>query len=406
MKQFLAVLKFELNNYFKNKSYLLTTIIISVLLIIGLSIPRFFDSSDIFNKSSNSDKNAIVIYDKNNILTDVEQLEPYFENATIETVNSEEDAKEKINNKDAESGFIINSFDSYTYLVGNSNFDDNNQQIYEQIVSKLYRDNYLTSQGLNAEEIENLFNMSINSEVEILGKDSVSNFAYTYALIFIIYFIILLYGQLIATSITSEKSNRAIEVLVTSTSSNSLIFGKVIAGAIASLIQVGVIMASGLLTYKLNDSSWNNKLDILFNIPTEVLVCFSIFGILGFLFYSFIFGTLGALVSKTEDISKSVMPITMIFVVIFMLVMFNLTNVDTLLMKVMSYIPFSSLIAMFVRSAMGTVSIIEIILSLIILIISTVITGILASKIYRRATLMYGNPIKLRNTLKWIKKED
>ncbi len=405
MKQFFTVLNFEFNNYFKNKSYLLTTILISALLIVGLSIPGFFNSSNIFSNSDDN-KNTILIYDKNNTLDNIDVLKPYFTSLDLESASSESEARDKVENNDVNAAFIINSFDDYTYLVCNSDFDDNNQQLYEQAISKVFRDNYLTSQGLNAEEIESLFNIQLNSNVEILGKDSVNNFAYTYALIFIIYFVIIAYGQLIATSITSEKSNRAIEVLVTSTNTNSLIFGKVIAGTIASLIQVGIIIASGLLTYKANSDAWDNKLDMLFNIPNEVLICFALFGLLGFLFYSFIFGTLGALVSKTEDISKSVMPITTIFVVVFMLVIFNLTNVDGTLMKALSYIPFSSLIAMFTRSAMGTVTVPEISLSLAILAASTILVGLLASKIYKRATLMYGNPIKLTKALKWIRKDN
>lgn len=405
MKQFFNVLTFELNNYFKNKAYLLSTVLISAFLVIGLSIPGFFNTNSLFG-GDNDTKNSIVLYDKNNTLDSVDKLKPYFGDVEIVTVSSESDAKDKVNNGDVKSGFIINSFTDYTYLVCNSDFKDKNQEIYEQAISKLFREDYLTSKGMNVEEIESLFNMPINSNVEILGKDSVSNFAYTYGLIFIIYFVVIAYGQLIATSITSEKSNRAIEVLVTSTNTNSLIFGKVIAGAIASLIQVGLILSSGLISYKVNSSAWNNKLDMVFDIPSEVLICFALFGILGFLFYSFIFGTLGALVSKTEDISKSVMPITMIFVAVFMLVMFNLTNPDGTVIKVLSYIPFSSLIAMFTRSAMGTVTVPEISLSLAILAGSTILVGLLASKIYKRATLMYGNPIKLTKALKWIRKDN
>ena len=405
MKQFFNVLTFELNNYFKNKAYLLSTVLISAFLVIGLSIPKFFNTDNLFD-GDNDTKNSIVLYDKNNTLDSIDKLTPYFGDVEIVTVSSESDAKDKVNNGDVKSGFIINSFTDYTYLVCNSDFKDTNQKIYEQAISRLFREDYLTSKGLNAEEMESLFNMPINSNVEILGKDSVNNFAYTYGLIFIIYFVVIAYGQLIATSITSEKSNRAIEVLVTSTNTNSLIFGKVIAGAIASLIQVGLILSSGLISYKVNSSAWDNKLDMVFDIPSEVLICFALFGIIGFLFYSFIFGTLGALVSKTEDISKSVMPITMIFVVVFMLVMFNLTNPDGTVIKVLSYVPFSSLIAMFTRSAMGTVTVPEISLSLAILVGSTILVGLLASKIYKRATLMYGNPIKLTKALKWIRKDN
>lgn len=100
------------------------------------------------------------------------------------------------------------------------------------------------------------------------------------------YMMILLYGQLIAVAVTSEKSNRAIEVLVTSANSNSLIFGKVIATALASFIQVGVILASGMITYSLNSKAWNGLLDGIFKIPSNILLTFIIFGGLGYLFYS------------------------------------------------------------------------------------------------------------------------
>ena len=83
----------------------------------------------------------------------------------------------------------------------------------------------------------------------------------------------------------------------------------------------------------------------------------------------------------------------------------SLTNSDTLLIKVASFIPFTSSMTMLVRVALGSVSNFEIIISLVILIISTILTAFGAAKIYRLGTLMYGNPIKLRNALKWLKKE-
>ena len=70
-----------------------------------------------------------------------------------------------------------------------------------------------------------------------------------------------------------------------------------------------------------------------------------------------------------------------------------------------SFIPFSSSMTMLIRVAMGTVSNFEIVISFIILLASTILTALASAKIYRLGTLMYGNPIKLRNALKWFKKE-
>lgn len=412
MKQFFTVLKFELGNYFKNKSYLITTILFSLLLIVGLSVPSFINIPALSgkdkvenNEKEDEEKTVFAIYDKDNIIADNEYLKKAFEDVEWENVNSRKEVEDLINEDKADAGFIVNSLTDYSYLVQNSSFSDENQPIFESVLSRVYREDYLKDKNISVDEMDALYNMPIESNVEILGKDSVSNYIYTYALIFILYFMIIMYGQLIATSVTSEKSNRAIEVLVTSTSSNSLIFGKVIAGAIASFIQMGLIIGSGLVSYKINRDSWNGLLDMVFDIPSNVLLTFAVFGMLGYLLYTFIFGALGALVSKTEDIGKSAGNISMIYVIVFMLTMFNLTKPDGMIIKVMSFIPFSSCNAMFVRVAMGTVPTIEIIISLVLLIASIVIVGFLGAKIYRMATLMYGNPIKLSNAIKWLKKE-
>ena len=422
MKQFFNVLSFELSNYFKNKGYMITTILFSIILVIGLSLPSFFDMSKLIpqlapissedssssvtpDKTIDENKANYVIVDNNNILPDLNTLETAFINSSWTKVNTTAEAENIIKAGDAEAGFILENLNKYSYLVDNSGFTDTNQMIFENLLSSLNQQTYAIEHNLDINDLQSVIYPSFESDVTILGKDSANNFFYVYIFIFAMYMMILLYGQLIAVSVTSEKSNRAIEVLVTSASSNSLIFGKVIAAALSSFLQVGIILASGMITYSLNSKAWNGILDGVFKVPSNILLTFILFGAIGYLFYSFIFGALGALVSKTEDISSSIGPITMIFVIVFFISMFGLTNSDSLLIKIASFIPFSSSMTMLIRVAMGTVSNLEIIISFIILLISTILTALGAAKIYRLGTLMYGNPIKLRNALKWFKKE-
>ena len=419
MKQFLNVLSFELSNYFKNKGYMITTILFSILLIIGLSLPSFFNMSKLIpqlgenskeniesvKEISEENKKSFVLIDNNNIFENLDILESAFLNSKWTKVTSLDEAEELIKLENVEAGFSVDSLTKYSYLVNNSGFTDTNQMIFENLLSSLGQQVYANEHNLNINDLQSVIHPSFDSDVTILGKDSANNFFYVYIFIFAMYMMILLYGQLIAVAVTSEKSNRAIEVLVTSANSNSLIFGKVIAAALASFIQVGVILASGMITYSLNSKAWNGLLDGIFKIPSNILLTFILFGGLGYFFYSFIFGALGALVSKTEDISSSIGPITMIFVIVFFISMFGLSNSDSLLIKIASFIPFSSSMTMLIRVAMGTVSNFEIVISFIILLASTILTALASAKIYRLGTLMYGNPIKLRNALKWFKKE-
>ena len=363
------------------------------------------ESIESVEEISEEDKKSFVIIDNNNIFENLDILESAFLNSKWTKVTSLDEAEELIKLENVEAGFSVDSLTKYSYLVNNSGFTDTNQMIFENLLSSLGQQVYANEHNLNINDLQSVIHPSFDSDVTILGKDSANNFFYVYIFIFAMYMMILLYGQLIAVAVTSEKSNRAIEVLVTSANSNSLIFGKVIAAALASFIQVGVILASGMITYSLNSKAWNGLLDGIFKIPSNILLTFIIFGGLGYFFYSFIFGALGALVSKTEDISSSIGPITMIFVIVFFISMFGLSNSDSLLIKIASFIPFSSSMTMLIRVAMGTVSNFEIVISFIILLASTILTALASAKIYRLGTLMYGNPIKLRNALKWFKKE-
>ena len=228
---------------------------------------------------------------------------------------------------------------------------------------------------------------------------------FTYKKKIFLYFLIIFYGQMIAVSVTSEKSNRAIEILVTSVDSNSLIFGKVIAGALAGIVPAGVILGSAVIAYRATADAWGHMLDFIFQIPAPVWMIFIVFGILGYLLYAFLFGMVGALVSKTEDISKSSGVVTFLYLASFLITMYGLTSPDSLLVKAASYIPFTSSNAMLLRASMGTVGTWEIALSLAVLAVSCILAGMLAAAVFRFGTLRYGNPIKLSTALRKIREK-
>ena len=225
-------------------------------------------------------------------------------------------------------------------------------------------------------------------------------------MIFALYMVILLYGQMVATNVATEKSSRAMEVLITSAKPTSMMFGKVIASCLAGLIQLVAVFGSALVFYNLNKAYWGDNMiiDSIFNIPTELFVYMLVFFILGFLIYAFMFGAVGSTASKLEDINTSVMPITLLFIIAFIVVVTSMSsgNIDNTLMTVCSFIPFTSPMAMFTRICMSTVPLYEILISIAILIGSTVGIGIISAKIYRVGVLMYGTTPKLGAILKAV----
>ena len=404
MKKFWVVLKFELMNYFQSKGYIIGTIVFAIILIVGLSIPTFIQLDQI-SLGGEEKITTYGIVDTKEIIGDTQWLSDYLPNSHFQVVDTRETLEKDIEEEVYKAGFIVNDATSFEYLVNNSSFSNAAEEGFKEALATLNRKMLLEEKGISYDEVEHIYNTPITSEQVILGKDSVRNYAYTYALVFIIYMMIIMYGQMIAVSVTTEKSSRAMEILVTSTHTNNLIFGKVIAGTIASIVQVSVILASGIVSYGLNAASWGYNLDFLFHIPSDVLLTFGVFGTIGYIFYAFIYGALGALASKAEEVSKSIGSITIIFVVVFLIAIMGLTNSESMLIKVASFIPFSSCMIMFIRLAMGSVASLEIVISLFILIASTVLMGLIGSKIYRMGTLRYGNRITLPSALKSIKKE-
>ena len=226
MKQFLTVLKFELNNYFKNKSFVLTTILLMVLAVGIIGIPGIIMSND-SGSGSDSEQNAeaetVALYDVNESIADLESFGTAMGmNIDWMECTDESQLEDAVNNGDAEAGFVVEDLLHYTYVVENRSMTDTLEQAFSQAAASVYRSQILEEQGLNAAEIEALYQTQPEYETQILGKDSAGNYAYTYILIMVLYFLLIFYGQMIATSVTSEKSNRAIEILVTSVDSNKI----------------------------------------------------------------------------------------------------------------------------------------------------------------------------------------
>lgn len=412
MKKFGVIFQYELMNYIKNKSYVITTVIIALVAGIIMFVPNFIDIGSVTgeNKNDVSDENSgadsdstILVYDKSGMVTDISFIQNFYHDDAIKKASGENELVDKVKADEVSAGFVVNSLTDYDYYVYNQSMTDDNQVVFTQVMTVLNQMVYFQKNGIDYASLTQAFNPQIDCHENILGKDMGSNYWYCYGLVMIIFMIIIMYGSMVATSVTQEKSNRTMEVLVTSVDTNLLFFAKVLAGAVAALIQSAVMLGTVLISYKINQDKWGGMLNMVLDIPANVLVVFALFGIGGFLFYTFIYGAMGALVSKTEDINKSAGGVQMVIMIVYFITLASLTDVDGIMIKVTSFLPVSSYSAMFARVAMGSVNTWEIVVSFIILVASIVVVGIIGAKIYRMGTLRYGNPIKLSNAFKSIK---
>ena len=413
MKQFGKILKFELKGYMRNKVFVGITIFLVVAIAVVMFIPNIiaaFESDDEGDVTP-TDLPTMLVYAEDENLSAI--VKEYFGNAFVDynvrvAEGSVDDLKNDIISGNAECAFVMNSASSYTYYVNNLSMYDMNTEVANTVLQEVYRINAMVQNGLTPEQAGEIMSVQIESGTETLGKDQMQNFFYTYIMIFALYMVILLYGQMVATNVATEKSSRAMEVLVTSAKPTSMMFGKVLASCIAGFSQLVLVFGTAILLYNVNKEALSNPLIAsIFDIPIELFIYLIVFFVLGFLIYAFMFGAIGSTASKLEDINTSVMPITFLFIIAFMVVMFSMSSgsVDNTAMLVCSYIPFTSPMAMFTRICMSTVAWYEIAISIAILIGSTVGIGVLSAKIYRVGVLLYGMPPKFSNIMKTVFKK-
>ncbi len=221
MKQFFTVLKFELNNYFKNKSFLMTTVLLAVLAVGAIVVPALFMGDESSKKEKGQEEaETMAIFDESGVISDLEEFSSLMGKDIVwKQCDDGGQVRKLVEQQEVSAGFLVQDLLHYTYVVENNSMTDSTEEMFSQALITLYRDGYLTEKGIDSEEIQALYQTIPESKMEILGKNSVKNYAYTYMLVMVLYFLLIFYGQMISVSITTEKSNRAIEILVTSVDS-------------------------------------------------------------------------------------------------------------------------------------------------------------------------------------------
>lgn len=406
MKQFFTVFKFEIRAYLKNKAYIGLT---AALVIVIAGVIFFPQIMELFSgdSSTENDKSTVVF-------SGVSQEEQSYMNSVLGEMfpdneiafedADESELKEMVLNEECDFAVLIESETSYKYIVNNMGLYDVNSQMLDEMMQTKLMYSKMTELGLSPDKAEEIMSTRIESDIVQTGKNQSESYLFTYIFVFALYIAIILYGQFVASSVAQEKSTRAMELLITSAKTKNLMFGKILGVGCAGLIQIAVIFGSAFLLFNINKGEWqdNEVINSIFNMPISIILFMLLFFILGFFMYAFLFGAAGSLVSKIEDLNAAISPVMWIFIITFVIAMFSMNSgaTDSALSIAASYIPLTSPMSMFIRITMGDVAPIEIIVSVVTLILSTLGIGFLSAKIYKTGILMYGKAPNLFTAIK------
>jgi ABC-2 type transport system permease protein len=232
-------------------------------------------------------------------------------------------------------------------------------------------------------------------------------FIVAFAVAFVLYFTLLLYGVATMRSVLEEKTTRVVEILASSARPFDLMAGKILGVAGSGFTQYLIWGATGLLisTYGAAAVSAFRPGAPAFrlHIPVSLLIYGVLFFLAGYFLYASIYAAVGAMVSSDEEAQQLQIPMTLLIVVAFMLYPAVMRDPSSRLSVIISLVPFFSPILMVFRIGLQTPPLWQIILSLVLCIATTIGVVRVASKIYRVGILMYGKRPSLVELLRWMK---
>jgi ABC-2 type transport system permease protein len=306
----------------------------------------------------------------------------------------------------------------------------------ETTLQKQIEDAKLKSQGIDKKLLESIKSEINLKTISLGGKQS--NVELTTAVGFIagilIYMFIFLYGVQVMRGVIEEKTNRIVEVIISSVKPFQLMMGKIIGIALVGLTQFllwivitfslssaatmvfkndkfdtqKIAMQSSTVKQIENADEASNKADvsaIFENLDsinfTLILTCFLFYFLGGYLLYSALFAAIGAAVDNETETQQFMLPVTIPLIFSFIIAQTIVTNPDSQLGFWFSMIPLTSPVVMMVRIAFG-VPAWEIALSMSLLVLGFLGATWIAAKIYRTGILLYGKKVTYKEISKWL----
>lgn len=417
MDKIWLIIKREYLIRIRKKSFIVMTLLGPILILLVMFLPIYLTNQtqtertiaiseqdfDLFNKLENTDYiNFIVI--PNSIFSD---LKIKFDNELYYALLEKK-----------EDEIILSSNKQVSLSVSN--------EIKSQIEKKIEQEK-LIKLGIDISLLENAKTNVIISN-QIISKDGTEQKSKTelsMAIGFIsgllIYIFIFMYGTMVMRSIIEEKTNRIVEVIISSVKPFKLMMGKIIGVSLIGLTQFILWICLTSLLFFVSQAYFVSITEVestqeiemqsmileglmyLNNINlVEILLAFLFYFLGGYLMYGSLFAAVGSAVDAEADSQQFILPVTVPLILSFILIQPIMENPDSSLAFWMSIFPLTSPIIMMVRIPFG-VSDWELLVSILVLVGSFILSTKIAAKIYRTGILMYGKKINYKELWKWLR---
>lgn len=413
MKKILAVAKWEYIEKVKTKTFIISIIITPIIIILFSVVPSllFRDEAPNVEIIGVIDTTGVYFYDLENEMSNYTLPGGNRNYVLINLSFKDKELKElkatanKNIKKNTMEGYLViysSSTDSVfaeyrSKTIGNFKVVGR----FEEALSLIRLKKKLENAGIDTKFLQyfqdkvSVKQLKIEEGGRVSDRDFFTTFFVSIIFILLLMMMVVYSGQMLVRSMIEEKSSRLIEMLISSSTPDELLTGKIIGLSLLGLTQIFIwlligtsLVASALVPL----NAFNNILPML------------LYFVLGFLFYSSLFVGIGSTVNTEQQAQQITTYLSLILMLPVVIAMPAIQNPDFLMTKIFSYIPLTTPTVMLLRLNVETVSLLEIVLTISILILSIIVVTKLSAKIFRIGILSYGNKPSLKEILQWIKK--
>ena len=424
MKHLKIIIEREYLNKIRNKSFIIMTFVSPLIVVAFALIIGFL--TDVNSKSNAKD---ILILDESGLFgttfTDTETIHyEYLKDKSLQEARAEvlETSKYGLlyipKEETAQKAFYSEESPSLSLV----------NELTGALEKTLFQYN-LTQKGIDKAEIDSA-RTKITLQMENFTGEKTSEFDNVMKIAiggvagYLIFMFIIIYGNMIMRSVIEEKTNRIVEIIISSVKPFQLMLGKIIGTSLAGLTQFAIWLVIGGVLFAIapsffqvdtptatqamaateSHSEISNIIAALYHFPfLETSGVFLLFFVGGYLLYSSLYAMVGAMVDNETDTQQFMMPILIPLMLAFYVGMFSvIEEPHGTISVVFSYIPLTSPVVMLMRIPFG-VAWWEVLISLLLLYITFFLVIKIASKIYRIGILMYGKKPTYKEVWKWLK---
>jgi len=410
MKKILLVIEREFITRVKKKSFIIMTILVPVLFAGLMIVPTLL-------KDIKSDKEKkIAVFDETgkigHELVDIGTMKFEVANKSLDEL------KKELQNENYYAILSVENGDS-TRAVGNlmlisqkaigMDVQETVKVQLKKIVEKIELQKYDISP-----EVLAVLQQQLNFKTILLDESGDEKESHTAALMglamicgIIIFFIVFMFGVQIMRSVIEEKSNRIIEIIISSIKPIQLMLGKIIGVALVVITQMLIwIVVIGIILV-IGESQFAEQIAVIksyiHGVPVgTLLTCFIIYLILGYLLYASMFAAVGSAADNETDTQQLQTIVTVPIMIGYFVMIIVSMNPENPLAFWTSMIPFTSPMVMLARIPYG-VPAWEIALSIALLIATFILITWVAARIYRVGILMYGKKASFKELIKWMR---